>query len=242
MDDTGRRRKNGFTLIELIVVIAVLAIVAALAIPSFSGLEENAQERVCISNRQMIKRELMAEEGTQNRELTTAEVDALLAQHEVLCPAGGNVTVEYVDYGQYAISCSIHTDEISTVSAAELIRYRFSKIDLSAFNSSVNDRAGKLYFENYGWETVTVNGKTYFAKPYYLDGNDTKQLTIYANTISDFATNWTANLIYHDGVWYQYINKYGNPDSSISVANHTWEELNKNVMDDGAMLKPVEVQ
>ena len=43
-------KKMGFTLIELIVVLAILAIIAALAIPSFNGLKADARKSVADAN------------------------------------------------------------------------------------------------------------------------------------------------------------------------------------------------
>ena len=42
--------KKGFTLIELIVVIAIIAILAAVLIPRFTGFTQNAHEKAAISD------------------------------------------------------------------------------------------------------------------------------------------------------------------------------------------------
>jgi prepilin-type N-terminal cleavage/methylation domain-containing protein len=44
------KSRNGFTMVELIVVIAIIAALAALLLPVFSHAKANAQRRVCLNN------------------------------------------------------------------------------------------------------------------------------------------------------------------------------------------------
>ncbi len=49
------KNKKGFTLVELIVVIAVLGILASLAVPKFVGIQDDAKEKVDAQNLKMIQ-------------------------------------------------------------------------------------------------------------------------------------------------------------------------------------------
>lgn len=46
----GKKRNQGFTLVELICVIAILGILVAIAVPSYRGLQDKSAEQVAISN------------------------------------------------------------------------------------------------------------------------------------------------------------------------------------------------
>jgi prepilin-type N-terminal cleavage/methylation domain-containing protein len=48
------RNRRGFTLIELVVVIAILGILATVAVPRLTGFQENARERTDITNARTI--------------------------------------------------------------------------------------------------------------------------------------------------------------------------------------------
>ncbi len=96
--------KKGFTLIELIIVIAVVAILACVAIPSFIEVLDRAHASTCLSNRHNI--ELMfAVEDIQDSDLDLQEyLDTV--SHEFHCPTKGIYTAD--ENG--CVVCSVHTN------------------------------------------------------------------------------------------------------------------------------------
>lgn len=51
-----KKKRKGFTLIELIIVLAVMAIIAAIAIPNFAAVTTNAKKKADIQSCETIKR------------------------------------------------------------------------------------------------------------------------------------------------------------------------------------------
>lgn len=56
----NKKKKGGFTLIELIIVIAIIAILAAVALPKFAAIRENANIKADISNAKNIQSEVIS--------------------------------------------------------------------------------------------------------------------------------------------------------------------------------------
>lgn len=106
-------RASGFTLIEIMIVIAIIGMLAAVAIPSLSKARSEAQKKACILNLRSIQ---SAKEcwATDFRKATGTPVDMtqvdsyLKDSKEPQCPAGGTYT--YHPVGQNP-TCSLGESE-----------------------------------------------------------------------------------------------------------------------------------
>ncbi|MEG1849959.1 MAG: prepilin-type N-terminal cleavage/methylation domain-containing protein [Oscillospiraceae bacterium] len=66
-----RKSKKGFTLVELMVVVAILGVLVAVAIPVYNGMTEKAEMNTCRANIRTIESAIMQAEI--NGETLTAE-------------------------------------------------------------------------------------------------------------------------------------------------------------------------
>ncbi len=79
------RKEEGFTLVELMVVVLIIGILVAIAIPVFMNASANARERTCHANQRTIDGAVQ-QYLASNTNLTAADVDDVTA----LLPAGNN--------------------------------------------------------------------------------------------------------------------------------------------------------
>ena len=92
MKQTKNNRKAGFTLVEIMIVVAIIGLLAAIAIPNFIKARTTAQMNACINNLRQIDGAIQqwALEKKQGETATVAFTDiSPYLKNAVVCPSGG---------------------------------------------------------------------------------------------------------------------------------------------------------
>lgn len=102
-----RLNKKGFTLVELLIVIAVLGIIAGIGITSMNGVTDNVKTKADEATADMIAKAIEVEiisGGVATEDLATAdklkaetEIAAILASSEAQAGTGGQFTISSWD-------------------------------------------------------------------------------------------------------------------------------------------------
>jgi prepilin-type N-terminal cleavage/methylation domain-containing protein len=100
---TRNSRKSGFTLVEIMIVVAIIGLLAAIAIPNFVKARTSSQTNACIANLKQIEgaKATWAMENRKNNSDTPSTTDLYGAnayiRTEPTCPGGGTYTLAQVD-------------------------------------------------------------------------------------------------------------------------------------------------
>jgi prepilin-type N-terminal cleavage/methylation domain-containing protein len=93
--------KSGFTLVEIMIVVAIIGLLASIAIPNFVKARTTAQRTACIANLKQIDgaKEQWAIENNKGSgsAIDKGQVDAYIKGGPPTCPSGGDYTYGNID-------------------------------------------------------------------------------------------------------------------------------------------------
>lgn len=115
-------RQKGFTLVEIMIVVAIIGLLAAIAIPNFIRARATTQQNACINNLRLIDgaKEQYAIENrlSDDADVATTQVNTYLKRISVpdgggdVCPGGGTYTIGVIGTTP---SCTLSTNTYSHV-------------------------------------------------------------------------------------------------------------------------------
>jgi prepilin-type N-terminal cleavage/methylation domain-containing protein len=93
------QKKSGFTLVEIMIVVAIIGLLAAIAIPNFVKARTTSQKNACINNLRQLDGAVQ-QFALENKKAATDTVQLTdctpYLKNSVVCPAGGtSITTSY---------------------------------------------------------------------------------------------------------------------------------------------------
>ncbi len=89
----NRRQEGGFTLVEIMIVVAIIGLLATIAIPNFVKARTTAQMNACINNLRQIDGAVqtwaLETKQNDNAQVEYSQISGYM-KNQVVCPSGGH--------------------------------------------------------------------------------------------------------------------------------------------------------
>lgn len=140
------RAKSGFTLAELLIVVAIIAVLVAISIPIFQAKIEEAQKATCESNCIALKHHIVAEILSGDTRTPAELLVEFQKKDNAKCPCGGQYLIypsnEATEESGFEVICGKHSKEASL--GVVTIRDSVIKNILTAKNTATLSKGDNL--------------------------------------------------------------------------------------------------
>jgi len=225
------KRIQGFTLAELLIVVAIIAVLVAVSVPVFIGKMNQTKKTVCEANRKILVRQMVLDR-MDDSDYSEADAAVVMENSDAYCPGGGKYTLEWNEL-YIKVTCNIHGSTSSgmdgdiNVSSKFIDDYRDFTIEyLKDHPTKNNDEIRKAFLEKYNgkWPTLIVDKKSYSIQPFYQGKDKTKPVEdcvwLFARANGNADAGWSVPYVYNivDGKWYGATKWDGSPGGAANIS------------------------
>lgn len=231
-----KQRHSGFTLAELLIVVAIIAVLVAVSVPIFISRMDHTKKTVCDYNRKVLVRQISLE-LMDHEDMTLDEAKKIRDNSDAHCPTGETYTITLNDMF-VKVECKIHgsssgaaSGQDQNISSGFIVDYKkFTSQYLKDNPTKSNDDARREFYKECGnqWPTLTVDGTAYSIQPFY-QGNDRDKpiddcVWLFARKTDGSNSGWNASYVYNvvEGKWYGATQWNGKPGGT---ANITFDDI-----------------
>ncbi|MEG1750456.1 MAG: prepilin-type N-terminal cleavage/methylation domain-containing protein [Raoultibacter sp.] len=223
------RSQKGFTLAELLIVVAIILVLVAIAIPVFTGATQKAEEATCAANRTSLARMLTTQyQLTGKFDQVAAEL--LAKEQGFVCPnKDGSFTIAAPTAQAAArVTCSVHSNDSlpeTVMKDFNAFKKEWLSLPENAQKNRDNDSIRKAYFKQFTeakppktFPTLRVGGKELIIQPYYKSGAE-EGGNVWLFAKGDTDNKWNTRYVYDpiDKKWYEATTGNGGSGGSTSI-------------------------